>query len=57
MSMVINHKWPACECGHAYWDHHEDLVCAMAFLDACYGYWPTGFQVSRGEMWTRHGGA
>lgn len=53
--MIIKHDWPRCECGHTYWDHDEDLVCELGFLDGCMGYWPDGLRVTRGDMWTRHG--
>lgn len=51
--MDIDVTWPRCECGHTAYDHDEDSVCAMAFLDFCYGYWPHGLRVSRGEMLER----
>ena len=53
MPVKIEHIFPECECGHSYIDHDEDLVCEMSFLDACYGYWPHGLQVSRSEMLQR----
>ncbi len=51
--MDIEVTWPRCECGHSAYDHEDDGCCTMAFLDSCFGYWPDGLRVSRGDMITR----
>lgn len=54
-SLEIKYVWPRCECGHTYYDHNDDMICALAALDGCFAYWPDGLRVTRGEMIARYG--